>query len=128
MRAFALASQVAIALGLIGVWLLRTSPGTRLRGSGAMRLREEFLSYGLSPWFAHVIASLELVLAVLLLTGLRWPLLAGPAAAVVALVMLGALGMHIKVRDPVHKSVPAFVLLVLAVVVAVSQGERLIRS
>jgi hypothetical protein len=49
----------------------------------------------------------------------------------VALVMLGALVMRMRVRDPVHKSVPAFVLLVLlvlAVVVAVSQGERLIRS
>jgi hypothetical protein len=127
MRAFALASQVAIALGLIGVWLLRTSAGTRLRGSGAMQLREEFLSYGLPSWLAPLIASLELVLAVLLLTGLRWPILAGPAAAVVALVMLGALGMHIKVRDPVSKSVPAFVLLLLAVVVAASQAERLIR-
>jgi hypothetical protein len=47
---------------------------------------------------------------------------------VVALVMLGALGMHFKVRDPVYKSVPAFVLLLLAVVVVASQAERLIRS
>jgi len=128
MSGFVLASQITIALGLLGVWVLRTGGGTRWRGEGAVRLREEFLSYGLPPWFAHVIASLELVLAVLLLTGLRWPVLAGPAALVVALVMLGALGMHFKVRDPVYKSVPAFVLLVLAVVVVASQAERLIRS
>ena len=128
MSGIVLASQVAIALCLLGVWVLRTGTGTRWRGDGAVRLREEFLSYGLPPWFAQVIASLELVLAVLLLTGLRWPILAGPAAVVVALVMLGALGMHLKVRDPAYKSVPAFVLLVLAVVVAASQAERLIRS
>jgi len=128
MSGFVLASQITIALGLLGVWVLRTGGGTHWRGEGAVRLREEFLSYGLPPWFAHVIASLELVLAVLLLTGLRWPVLAGPAALVVALVMLGALGMHFKVRDPVHKSVPAFVLLLLAVVVAASQAEHLIRS
>jgi uncharacterized membrane protein YphA (DoxX/SURF4 family) len=128
MSGFVFASQIAIALGLLGVWVLRTGGGTRWRGEGAVRLREEFLAYGLPPWFATVIASLELVLAVLLLTGLWWPVLAGPAALVVALVMLGALGMHFKVRDPMYKSVPAFVLLVLAVVVVASQAERLIRS
>jgi hypothetical protein len=67
------------------------------------------------------------VLAALLLAGLWWPILAGPAAMVVALVMLGALGMRFRVRDPLYRSVPAFVLLVLAVVVAVSQAGRLIR-
>jgi uncharacterized membrane protein YphA (DoxX/SURF4 family) len=100
----------------------------RWRGAGAVRMREEFEAYGLPPWFASVIAVLELVLAAMLLTGLRWPVLAGPAAAVVALVMLGALGMRLRVRDPVQKSVPAFVLLLLALLVAVWQGERLIGS
>jgi uncharacterized membrane protein YphA (DoxX/SURF4 family) len=124
---FVLASQVAVALGLLGVWVLRTG-GAGGRGDGAERLLAEFRSYGLPAWFARVITSLELVLAVLLLAGLRWKIVAAPAACVVALVMLGALGMHVKVRDPVHKSLPAFVLLVLAAVVAASRAGRLLGS
>jgi hypothetical protein len=119
MRWLVLGSQVAIALGLFGVWVLRTRTGTRWRGPGALTLREEFVGYGLPAWFAGVIAALEVLLAGMLIAGLWRPALAGPAAVVVAVVMVGALGMRFRVGDPLVKSVPAMVLLVLAAVVAV---------
>ena len=117
MRWLVLGSQVAIALGLLGVWVLRTRTGTRWRGPGALTLREEFVGYGLPAWFAGVIATLEVVLAGMLIAGIWRPALAGPAAGVVAVVMVGALGVRARVGDPAGKSVPALVLLVLAVVV-----------
>jgi hypothetical protein len=122
MRWLVLGSQLAIALGLLGVWVLRTRTGTRWRGPGALTLREEFVVYGLPPWSAGVIATLEVLLAGMLIAGIWRPALAGPAAAVVAVVMVGALAMRVRVGDPVVKSVPALVLLVLAVVVAAGAG------
>lgn len=119
MRWLVLGSQVAIALGLFGVWALRTPAGMRWRGPGALTLREEFVGYGLPAWFAGVIATVEVLLAGMLIAGIWRPVLVAPAAAVVAVVMAGALGTRFKVGDPLVKSVPALVLLVLAVVVAV---------
>ncbi len=40
-----------------------------------------------------------------------------PAAVGVVILMIGALGMHVKVRDPIRKALPAFGVLALALVV-----------
>ncbi len=45
-------------------------------------------------------------------------MLTRPAAAVMAGLMLGAVTMHFKVKDPPKKALPAFCLLVLCFVVA----------
>ena len=42
-----------------------------------------------------------------------------PAAAVVAVLMLGAVTMHLKVRDPVSKYVPAALMLAMSVAICV---------
>jgi len=42
-----------------------------------------------------------------------------PAAGVLAILMLGALAMHIKVGDPISKSVPAFCMLAMSATLAV---------
>jgi len=47
------------------------------------------------------------------------PHITRPAAIGVAALMLGAVAMHVKVKDPLRSSVPALTLLVLAIVVAV---------
>jgi len=38
-----------------------------------------------------------------------------PAALVVAALMVGALAMHVNVKDPLTKSVPALLMLALVV-------------
>ena len=45
-----------------------------------------------------------------------------PAAMGMAVLMLGAMSMHLKVRDPLKKSLPAFTLLVLSVIVALASA------
>ena len=45
------------------------------------------------------------------------PLLVRPAAIGIAILMLGAVVMHVKVRDPAKKSAPALTMLVLSVLV-----------
>jgi len=42
-----------------------------------------------------------------------------PAAGVVAVLMVGALAMHVKVKDPAKKSVPALLMLAMCVAILV---------
>lgn len=69
---------------------------------------QAFAHFGYPLWFMYFIGAVELVGAALLVSrGVSY------GAAVLAVVMVGALGTHIHVGDPVTKMLPAAVLLVL---------------
>ena len=110
--------QIVIALGLLNVWLLRTEKPTQWRGGDAKNMGEEFAVYGLSPGIMKAIGVLKVTLAVCLLIGLWVHIVTRPAAIGVAALMLGAVAMHVKVKDPLMRSLPAFTLLVLSILVA----------
>ena len=105
--------QIIVALGLLNVWLLRNQKATDYRGCSATTLKEEFLAYGLPEWFYFLIGGLKILAALALLVGIFEPSIVPPAAGLLTLLMLGALTMHIKVKDPFTKSVPALSMLVL---------------
>jgi uncharacterized membrane protein YphA (DoxX/SURF4 family) len=109
--------QVIIALGLLNVWLIRANKQTRYRGGDAKNIREEFANYGLPYWFMILIGILKVGFAILLIVGLWFPSLTYISAIGIALLMAGALAMHIRVKDPLIKSLPAFSLLVLSLVI-----------
>jgi len=110
--------QIILALGLFNVWLLRTGKATNYRGGQAKNLKEEFATYGLPPFMYFLVGGLKLACAVALLVGLWVPEAVVPAAGVLAVLMLGALAMHIKVSDPISKSVPAFCMLAMSTALA----------
>ena len=113
--------QIVVALSLLNVWLLRFHKSTAYRGGGAGSMREEFAVYGLPAWSTYVIGTLKVGAALCLIAGLWLPSLVFPAAATIAVLMIGALAMHLKVHDPLKKSLPALFLLVLsAIICAVS--------
>jgi hypothetical protein len=109
--------QVVVALGLLNVWLLRAQSPTAFRGGSAQSLREEFAAYGLPDWFFYVIGVLKIGSAALLILGIWVPEVILPAAGTVAVLMVGALSMHGKVKDPWSKSLPAFLMLSMAVAI-----------
>ncbi|HYW07423.1 MAG TPA: DoxX family protein, partial [Longimicrobium sp.] len=109
--------QAAAALGLLNVWLLRSSKPTAYRGGNAGSMAEEFAAYGLPAWFAYVIGALKIGAALALLVGIWIPSLVLPAAALICILMLGALAMHIKVGDPLGKSLPALGMLVICLAI-----------
>ena len=80
-------------------------------------MREEFAAYGLPVWFTYVVGTLKVGSAVALLAGIWFPALVLPAAALVCVLMLGALAMHTKIRDPLQKSLPALIMLALCVAI-----------
>ena len=113
--------QVVVALGLLNVWLVRAGASTAYRGGSAQSLRDEFAAYGLPDWMFYAVGFLKITSAVLLIAGIWIPALLIPPAAIVAVLMIGALAMHAKVRDPLIKSLPAFLMLVMSVAILLLQ-------
>ncbi len=115
--------QILIALGLINVWLVRSGRATKYRGAGARNMKEEFSAYGLPSWFMYVIGFLKMVIALVMIVGLFMSQIMYPfgllALMVLSVLMLGAISMHIKVRDPFIKMLPAISMLTMAVLVIV---------
>ena len=113
--------QVVIALGIFNVWIVRFAKPTAWRGGDATTMQQEFAVYGLPAWSVQVIGALKLLCAAGLIVGIWVPAVTLPAAAGLAVLMLGAIAMHIKVKDPLKKSLPALTMLVLCLLVAGSQ-------
>lgn len=111
--------QAIVGLGLLNVWLLRRQSATAYRGGEAKNLKDEFAAYGLPAPMFYIVGGLKIICGVLLLVGLAYPPVVLPAAAVVAVLMMGAVAMHLKVRDPVSKFVPAALMLAMSVAICV---------
>lgn len=111
--------QVIIGAGLLNVWLVRMRSATSYRGGSAQSLREEFAAYGLPPIMFYVVGTLKVLAGIILFAGLWLPLPVTGAAVVVAVLMVGALAMHLKVKDSLQKSVPAATVLILCLALIV---------
>ena len=83
---------------------------------------EEFRQYGLPDWMRKFVGTTKLALSALLIIGIWYPPLAFGAAIAMALLMAGAIGAHMRVRDPIKKSLPALTMLSLSVFIAFSNG------
>jgi len=118
MRTAVLVGQVIAALGIFNVWIIRSGKATHWRGGDAKSLKDEFQVYGLPGWSVGVIGFLKLFCAMLLLAGIWFPTLSRPAAIGLGVLMVGAVAMHIKVKDPLQRALPALGLLALCVVIA----------
>lgn len=118
MSTFIIVSQFIIALGIYNVWLLRMNRATAWRGGDSLNMEQEFHTYGLSTRFMHFIRICKLTMATSLIVGIWYPPLTVFGALMMAALMLAAVVMHLKVRDPLRKSLPAASLLVLSLLVA----------
>jgi hypothetical protein len=119
MKTALLVGQVLVALGIFNVWIVRFGKATAFRGGEARSLKEEFRVYGLPDWSVGVIGFLKLLCASALVAGIWIPSLTRPAAAGLATLMLGAVAMHVKVKDPLQKSLPALGMLALCLLIAI---------
>ncbi len=109
--------QVVLAAGLINVWCFRCKKSTAFRGSDAKSLKEEFQTYGLPDWVFYVVGFLKMACAVGLLVGIWVPSLSVLSATVLCFLMIGAVVMHLKVKDEVVKYIPASAMLLMSGVV-----------
>ena len=118
MKAFLIATQIAVAVSILNVWLLRRQAASPWRGGSARNLPEEFAAYGLPGWTMPAVGAAKVACALLLLVGVIVPTVVQPAALGLAVFLLGAIVMHVKIADPVQKSLPAAALLVLTLCAA----------
>lgn len=72
---------------------------------------------GVSPWLWNLAEAWELALAAVAVVGLRTPAFAVAAGLLAAATMVGALLLHVRVRDPLSAMLPAFLELAVAVAV-----------
>lgn len=113
-----IALKLIVGLSILNVWLVRSKKSTDWRGGDANDIVEEFKAYGLPIWFMWVVGTAKVALAILLLASIFYPQFEAIAAYGIAFLMLGAVSMHLKIGDPLKKSLPAFTFLVLSVAVA----------
>lgn len=107
-------AQTGAALWILNVWFYRFNKDTGYRGGDATNMVEEFEEYGLSKRTMYAVGGLKVSLATLMLLGLKFQKLTRPASGGLAALMIGAIGMHIKVKDPIKRSLPAISVLSLS--------------
>ena len=82
-------------------------------------MRQEFAAYGLPVSVFYAVGTLKVAAGVILLASLWLPMPARLAATVVAGLMVGALAMHMRAKDPARKFVPAALMLAMCVGIVV---------
>ncbi len=109
--------KIVVALSIFNVWLLRGNKSTPFRGGNANSIKEEFAVYGLPGWVMVVVGTIKVVLALVLLVSIYYPAVEMIGALGLAAMMLGAVSMHLKVKDSFKKTYPALLFLVLSLVI-----------
>ena len=87
-------------------------------------MKEEFQEYGFSENQMYAVGAVKVGLALALLLGLFVPKVVRPAAIGLASFMVGAVGMHVKVGDPLKRSAPAITVLGLSSAAALLADRR----
>ncbi len=117
-------AQIGSSLWIFNVWFHRFDKDTGYRGGDAKNMREEFEEYGLSETTMYAVGAAKVSLASMMLVGLFVPKVTRPASAGLAALMLGAIGMHFKVKDPVKRAIPAISVFTGAALSAILDGGR----
>ena len=118
MNYFVIALQCIVAISILNVWLIQNKKATQWRGGDATTIIEEFKEYGLPVWMCYVVGTLKVILALGLIAAIWYPELRLPSALGLAILLLGSITMHLKIKDPLKKSFPAFLFLVMCLYIA----------
>jgi len=108
--------NLIIAVTLLNVWLIRFNKPTMYRGGDSNSMADEFSTYGLPKWFMYVIGFMKVIIAILLIVGIWITALNFYCYISLCVLMIGAIIMHLKVKDEIIKSVPALSILTLLLV------------
>ena len=109
--------QVVIALSVIRVWTMNFNKPSRWRGGGARNMKEEFIVYGIPSWVMYSVGTLKVTFSVGLLAGLWIPEVVKFSASGIAIMMFFAIIMHVKIKDPLIRSIPAITFMVLSILI-----------
>ena len=100
-----------VSITVLNVWLIRFNNATIFRGGDAANMLEEFIVYGFDKSFLYLIGALKISAALGLIIGLFYKKLIVPCALIIGVLMVGAVVMHFRVSDEIHKFFPAGLML-----------------
>jgi len=112
--------NLVIAMGIINVWIIRYDINTPYRGGDSKSLKEEFTIYGLPLWFMYFVGFTKISLAILLFLGIWIQNLSFFGSMGMSILMGGAILMHLKVKDPIKKSMPAICMLIMSSLILIN--------
>ncbi|MBM3281701.1 MAG: DoxX family protein [Candidatus Harrisonbacteria bacterium] len=119
MNIFLITLQIVAGLGIYNVWFIRAGKSTAYRGKGAQNLRKEFEAYGLSRNIMLLVGTIKVLCATGLLLGIWYKELVRPSSFVLSVMMLGAIGMHIKVGDSFKRTMPALLMFTISLLITI---------
>lgn len=112
-----IALKLIVGLSILNVWLIQPKKATKWRGGNAKTIIEEFEVYGLSKTVCYVVGFLKVSLALILLASIKFESLTLIGSIGLALLLLGSVIFHIKVKDELFKSFPALLFIVLNLII-----------
>lgn len=118
MKYVTIAFQLIVGLSILNVWLVQYNKKTQWRGGNANSIKEEFSVYGLPEWSLYLVGFLKIALAVTLIAAIWLPLLLKPSALGLSALLIGSVIMHVKIKDPIKKSIPALIFLSMCLYLA----------
>jgi len=113
-----IALKIIVSLSILNVWLIQPKKPTKWRGGKAKNIFEEFEVYGLPKVLCYVIGFLKVSLAIILLASIQFTTLSLIGSLGLSVLLLGSIGMHFKIKDPLYKSFPAFLFTLMNLVIA----------
>ena len=116
MHPLTISLQALVAASVFFVWVVRYA-----------NIVQEFKQYGLPDWLRDLVGISKLTFSLLLLIGIERGLFAVMGGAGIALLMVGALGVHLRVKNPVFKMLPSLTLLVFSTAIALINYQLLTR-
>ena len=107
MENIAILAQLIIAIAILIVWVFRFD-----------NIVVEFKQYDISDRVRSMVGASKIALATLLVVGIFYKEVVFISALLMAFLMVCAQIAHIKVRNPLSKYIPSFLLLILSLFVA----------
>ena len=113
-----IALKVIVGISIINVWLIQPNKPSKWRGGDATTITEEFSVYGLSKTFYYIVFAVKVGLAILLLVSIKYDIFSLYSSIGLAALLGGSIAMHLKVKDALFKSFPAFLFMVMNLIIA----------
>ena len=110
--------KAIVGFSILTVWLINPKKTSKWRGGSAATISEEFEVYGLPSWSVYVVGFCKVTLSVLLLLSIKYTGFQQYAAFGLAFFLSGSIVMHLKIKDPLFKSLPAATFLILSLIIA----------
>lgn len=100
--------QIILALGFLMFGAMKL---------GSKQMVDEFTRYGMPQWFRVITGLLEIAGAALLVAGIWNDSLIAIGGLLLAVIMVGAVITHLRIKDPVSKIGLPIILLILTLVI-----------